>query len=667
MVTNHKVRVSPSPPDEQDSNRLPSDVVVRLEDDDVRWGWLRFRPEILQSLLTPRWFLVFVSLFSIAQGMAINSFVSIAIPTLEKQFSFSSTQTGVIVSSNDVMGLLLVCFVSFRGDYGHKTKWLGYGALVTSIGCIMFALPNFLIERGDIAKKNEESFGLCGSNTTQHSYRNEEGCSADGTVGTSMYLMIFILSQLLSGAGTTPLHTLGTSYIDENVDPKYTSVYIGVFYATIMLGPGLGSIIGGNLLNFIYVDIKLPPNVYLKSKDPAWIGAWWLGPLACGGLLFVVGIILLGFPKQLANATRLRQQAIERGLIKKGENVSGNMKDILPVTKSLLTNGAFMYQNMALTVSALVGGGLGPFLFKIIRTRYGASPSIIGLSIALILIPGAGGGIALGSFLVKKFGAKDSCKSAAKMTFYLQLVGIWTAVIFLIPGCEYSNFAGIDKSYKNSNAINIKDSCNSNCNCSLSTYNPICGPDGLNYFSPCFAGCTKVTNLSYTRCSCLSSPSTVLKPGLCEQNCKNLIYFLVGAVILTIFSFSNAIPSKIVTLRSVPDNQRAYALGLQFVFLRSLGSLPGPIVFGRIIDTTCTMWQEKCGNDGNCRNYDHVTLSWILMGTAMPTYALSCVGYFLSWHYSKKQEKLQSNDVDLKNVEEKDGKEEAVQETRIKE
>lgn len=85
--------------------------------------------------------------------MAINSFVSIAIPSLEKQFSFSSTQTGVIVSSNDIMGLLLVCFVSFRGDYGHKTKWLGYGALITSIGCLMFALPNFLIDRGDIASK----------------------------------------------------------------------------------------------------------------------------------------------------------------------------------------------------------------------------------------------------------------------------------------------------------------------------------------------------------------------------------------------------------------------------------------------------------------------------------------------------------------------------------
>lgn len=47
--------------------------------------------------------------------------------------------------------------------------------------------------------------------------------------------------------------------------------------------------------------------------------------------------------------------------------------------------------------SALVAAGLGPFLFKIIRIRYGGSAAIIGLAVGLILIPGAGGGITLGN------------------------------------------------------------------------------------------------------------------------------------------------------------------------------------------------------------------------------------------------------------------------------
>lgn len=89
-------------------------------------------------------------------------------------------------------------------------------------------------------------------NTTKTN--TEFGCQKDPSSGK--YLFLFILSQLLSGAGTTPLHTVGTAYLDENAHPKYTAIYIGLFYSTVMLGPGLGNMIGGSLLS-IFVDIKL--------------------------------------------------------------------------------------------------------------------------------------------------------------------------------------------------------------------------------------------------------------------------------------------------------------------------------------------------------------------------------------------------------------------------
>ena len=36
--------------------------------------------------------------------------------------------------------------------------------------------------------------------------------------------------------------------------------------------------------------------------------------------------------------------------------------------------------------------------------------------------------------------------------------------------------------------------------------------------------------------------------------------------------------------RSVSENQRALALGAQFLFLRILGSIPGPVIVGSLID-----------------------------------------------------------------------------------
>lgn len=34
-------------------------------------------------------------------------------------------------------------------------------------------------------------------------------------------------------------------------------------------------------------------------------------------------------------------------------------------------------------------------------------------------------------------------------------------------------------------------SCNANCGCTLENYNPVCGIDGIMYYSPCYAGCSE--------------------------------------------------------------------------------------------------------------------------------------------------------------------------------
>jgi organic anion transporter 4A len=63
--------------------------------------------------------------------MTVGGITSVILPTLEKRFQFESTHLGFIAGSNDISGILLVCFVSFYGGFGNKIKWLGYGALLT--------------------------------------------------------------------------------------------------------------------------------------------------------------------------------------------------------------------------------------------------------------------------------------------------------------------------------------------------------------------------------------------------------------------------------------------------------------------------------------------------------------------------------------------------------
>lgn len=38
----------------------------------------------------------------------------------------------------------------------------------------------------------------------------------------------------------------------------------------------------------------------------------------------------------------------------------------------------------------------------------------------------------------------------------------------------------------------------------------------------------------------------------------------------------------------------------------SLALIPGPILFGRLIDSTCLVWSSKNGERGNCQLYDPI-------------------------------------------------------------
>ena len=122
---------------------------------------------------------------------------------------------------------------------------------VIGLGCLLFVLPQGLVGRYQplLNSNGLSKDGVCHLNDNTTS----EYCFAD--YGSQWYyIFIFFVAQLLMGAGTTPLYTLGPAYIDENVHPKSSPVYLAVFFSLTLLGPGLGFISGGSLLN-IYIDV----------------------------------------------------------------------------------------------------------------------------------------------------------------------------------------------------------------------------------------------------------------------------------------------------------------------------------------------------------------------------------------------------------------------------
>ena len=92
-----------------------------------------------------------------------------------------------------------------------------------------------------------------------------------------------------------------------------------------------------------------------------------------------------------------------------------------------------------------------------------------------------------------------------------------------------------------------------------------------------------------------------------------------------------------VACRSVADEQRTLALGMQSVAFRAFGSIPGPIVFGAIFDSTCIYWQYECSRRGNCWVYNNQHLSQRAVTLALIGIAINFTFSLLSWLFYPKK------------------------------
>ena len=83
--------------------------------------------------------------------------------------------------------------------------------------------------------------------------------------------------------------------------------------------------------------------------------------------------------------------------------------------------------------------------------------------------------------------------------------------------------------------------------------------------------------------------------------------------------------------RVVSDEQRALALGFQSAMNRTLGNVPGPLIFGVLFDASCILWEEECGRRGNCLVYDSSKLGIYLLSVALPCLFIAVCLFFLAW------------------------------------
>uniref|UniRef100_A0A0K2VBA2 Solute carrier organic anion transporter family member n=1 Tax=Lepeophtheirus salmonis TaxID=72036 RepID=A0A0K2VBA2_LEPSM len=581
---------------------------------------------------------------SLIQGIVVNGFVNVVISTLEKRFHLSSRETGIIASSYDFGSTLCVIPLSYLGGrFGSsKPRYIALGLAIMGMGSLIFSLPHFITGyyiEGTV--DNSSNSTLASFNYHQIcQFRHSENfskpkCGSHESLGNYKYFFIF--GQILQGIGASPLITLGNTLIDESVGPKLAPLYIGIFSTFFVIGPAVGFVAGGQLLN-IYTDFyQLSYEEIAQIPSTLWVGSWWLGFTIMAVVSWICAALVSRYPSILPGSPPHDSKSFDE---------FSTIKKLPKALKTLFINPTYMLLCIGGGIDGFWLSGLTTFLPKYVESQYFISSAYAATIVGIVAVPSGGLGTFMGGWFTKKL--KLNRSGVIKLYLICQVIGIPLGFSFLLI-CQNTPFAGVTTPYINDTKGSIVLSglnapCNYNCSCSKSNYDPICGADGNLYYNPCYAGCGLQSNDTFfNNCQCIPHQSTATKHiDSCkvDSTCSYLVPFILLMGVNIFITFMSSMSTIFATLRSVEPVHKSLALGLSTIILRLIGSIPGPMIFGYMIDRECTLWKSSnCeGESGNCLIYENSTMSASLMTLYFVFKCLNLLSYGLALFFSKRSQ-----------------------------
>ncbi|BFZ11093.1 hypothetical protein BsWGS_14132 [Bradybaena similaris] len=649
---------------------------------DGRCGCWCIHPGLMQPCANIGVFSLFFSI-SVLTTSTLSTYVTSQVTTLERQFGFTSQQTGIIMAANDIGYLVCVLFVSYSASRLHIPRSLGIAAVLFGLSGIACSLPHFIFgapSGGDISTdsqnvtsafavitKRSSMFGaLCDpNNSTRDSC---EGLAASRSSHSFLTtpeqvakasLVIIVLGMTIQGFGKAPRTSLSVTYIDDNTSNVNTGFYMGIVATLGHLGPAVAFLMGG-LFSKMYVTLQ---PTKLTPYHPRWIGAWWLGYVLFGSLALLVSLPLFCFPRRLPGQVKgdhhaentskrrstgaktwdshqkpLKDSAVPSLEINKHPNgmhitgaISGriyskfifrHVRDFVTTIFQLLINPVYMCMVLSGCFLVFTLGGTSSYIPKYLERMFNLPAHTANYIIAGQVLCASTLGTFIGGYLSKRL----------TMTAMKALKFIILVVTIAFVG-QLLGFAFQCEQPKVHNAPGEDSTCSGECHCKDNSYFPVCAGDGQTYYSPCHAGCGQMLNGVYQNCTCIAGG--VASSGTCDYSCAHLYPYVAVMGVRSLFGSLSMIPKMVVFIRCVPNKDRALALGFSSFMMSLLGWLLGPIVFGNVIDGICTIWDITCEVQGRCLRYDNSLFRLKIHGFGAVGIGCSLVCIFIAYVYAR--------------------------------
>ncbi|KAJ8044886.1 Solute carrier organic anion transporter family member 2A1 [Holothuria leucospilota] len=612
-------------------------------------------PSKKSRIFNPTVFTLFCCLGNIG-FTGFSSYLSGALGMVEKRFQLRSSQSGLFFTTSDMVGLCTVLFITYFGQKGNRPRVIallyvcyGVGALLCSVPHFLYDLPPSLTNGqailNDTSSREDtaEVAVICDADVNQKNATcNKDDSDTSGALWDQAWWLF--LGHALAGLGSS-IGPLMITFLDDNQSKKNTPIYVGIAFSSFTLGIVVGFFLANVCLGLpVNFPSKPTSTTITDPKDPRFLGAWWLGLIVCGVFIILSGLPLFFFPRRLPGNEKYhndRNTSIHGDVVAR-QHKPGFVKEILQAFKRIVTNTVVLLMVVSTCTGFNIFVGLRIYSTKYLETQFDISTSLASLLTGIIVIPSAIFGNLIGGLIVKKL--KLQVRGMAAMALTLSSCVLIVIPLFFISGCPQKPRVGLTVPYRSNNETlqsdfypsNLDDQCNLDCYCP-SSYRPVCGADGVTYISPCHAGCTYdngyqlidgVNSSVYSQCECISMYGGVGNPfavsGECYQECSYYFHLVLSLFLSSLVSLLSN-PLAMIKIRCVEERDRSLVLGFTNVMMKLLAYIPGPVMWGYLIDMSCILFQESCGKTGNCLVYNTDKFRNIFYGTMLSLKSLDVI------------------------------------------
>lgn len=438
---------------------------------------------------------------------------------------------------------------------------------------------------------------------------------------------------------------------------------------------------------------------WLNPSHPNWIGAWWIPFLLFGIVSLFMAIVITFFPQKLQNQNEKKPQNDLRKLknsekpafdslntdteavdndsevqdrdYEENEILSAlkNAGSILSIDRvnhnthmpnstsnlslenqSMFTSTLYLFKKPAYilviictAIEGLLQNSFLAFAALFLEYQYRLASGSASLVIGILSMPPLIIGGLVSSLIVNRL--KNDARKCLKFIAIVLFVNIFIYAGFMIF-CKEPNIVSIEKSLNFDDAYTIAE----DCNCNKKMFKPVClkGSNDTFFQTACLAGCFSFDTEKEVYTNCTQVPTTFTEPktsyfinGLCPTDSSCSFRLVVSYVCIFLLMLMNALtflPFLKATIGCI-DNEEMNSIGLGFkqFFMNAFGTVPGPIIFGSVIDSTCIYWHDDVNDQSVCKLYNNekFAFGFGILGVGFKT--LCFILIFLSIRFAKKQ------------------------------